>query len=272
MSPLGIGRLAGKTAVVTGAGGAPDLLGVGAAIAALFAREGANVALLDISAERAAHTQDVIAEAGGVSEVFQVDITNHEACIQALADCAARFGGVDILVNNAALYANPSMGEDEAGVRRLMDVNLFGTMNMTEAARPHLAKGGRGAILNIGSIVGLRGVHGPAYSASKGATAAYTRATAHLFGREGIRVNYIAPGHIVAPQSAAADAKTRNLLRNANLLGVEGDARDVAEAALFLASDAARFITAVVLPVDGGVTATTPSGMAYAILQSASED
>ncbi len=255
-------RLAGKIALVTGAGRSGELMGVGAAIAARFAAEGAQLALLDMSAERAQATADAIVRAGGAAHIIAADITRHDGCVAAIADCVTRFGGLDVLVNNAAIYDNPSMAGDEAAARRLIDVNVFGTMNMTEAAHPAIAARGGGAIVNIGSITGLRGYHGPVYSASKGAVFAYTRTMAHQLGRAGIRVNAVAPGHIVAPQSAAADARARRLLDSANLLGTGGSAADIADAALFLASDEARWITGVVLPVDGGLTATTPSGMA----------
>ncbi len=255
-------RLAGKVALVTGAGRSGELMGVGAAIAARLAAEGARVALLDLSAARAQATAEAIGAAGGSAYVITADVTRHAACVAAVAACTERFGGVDVLVNNAALYADPSMAGDEAAARRLVDVNVFGTMNMTEAAHPAIAARGGGAIVNIGSITGLRGYHGPVYSASKGAVFAYTRTMAHQLGRAGIRVNAVAPGHIVAPQSAKADAAARRLLDAANLLGTGGSAADIADAALFLASNEARWITGVVLPVDGGLTATTPSGMA----------
>jgi NAD(P)-dependent dehydrogenase (short-subunit alcohol dehydrogenase family) len=259
-------RLNGKTAIVTGAGSVGDMPGVGATIAGRFAAEGATVGLLDLSEERAENTRRTIVAAGGKAEILIADIRQTDQCRSAVEDFAARCGGLDILVNNAAVVGGPSLEtEDAEAWRALFDVNLIGGMNMSQVAVPHLTRRGAGAIINIASIAGLRGFYGPAYSASKGGIISLTRTLAYLYGRKGIRVNCIAPGHLVSPQGAPDEA-TQDLLRRSNMLGTHGSAMDVAFAAVFLASDEARWITGIVLPVDGGITATTASGMAPFIL------
>ena len=253
------GRLAGKVALVTGAGGIGEPEGVGAAIARRFAAEGALVGVLDRDAARAGETCRLIETAGGTAMPLLVDVTDAAACTRAVAACAGEFGRLDILVNNAALVGNADLA-DEAGWERVLQVNLTGTMHMTRAALAPLVEGGGGAIVNIVSIAALRGFYGPAYSASKGGIVAFSATIAHHHGRQGIRVNCIAPGHIVAPMSAGADEATRARLRGASLLGSDGFATDISNGALFLASDEARWITGIVLPIDGGAIATTGAG------------
>jgi NAD(P)-dependent dehydrogenase (short-subunit alcohol dehydrogenase family) len=256
------GRLAGKVALVTGAGSAPGPLGVGAAIAERFAGEGARVAVLDRDPVRAHHTAGRITAAGGQALVIEADLTDAAACRAAADATRGAFGGLDILVNNAALLGPPGLesDEDDAAWEAVLGVNLTGTMRMTRAALPLLTRAG-GAIVNIVSTAALRGFYGPAYSASKGGMIAFTRTIAHRYGRRGVRANCVAPGTIHAPMSAGADAATRARLDRGTLLGTPGDAHDIANGALFLASDEARWITGVVLPIDGGAIATTASGI-----------
>jgi NAD(P)-dependent dehydrogenase (short-subunit alcohol dehydrogenase family) len=249
-------RLAGKVALVTGAGSQGNGVGTGKAIACVFAREGARVCLADLKPERAAETLQMIESAGGTAFVHAADVTSEEGCEGTVAATLARYGQLDVLVNNVGFGAGggkldqlpPSLFD------KVLQVNLRSAYLMSRAALPHLVAR-RGNLLNIVSTAGLRAHGAAAYGPSKAALLQFTREVAVTYGRDGVRSNCIAPGHLFTPlveQYLDQDARDRR--RNVAPLGVEGDAWDVALAALFLASDEARFITGTCLPVDGGVT------------------
>jgi len=252
-------RLVGKAAIVTGAGSPEG--GIGRTIALLLAAEGAAVSVVDVDAPRAEATAREIAEAGGSAHVLIGDISDPEVCRQIVADSAAAAGGVDILVNNVGISSsNPLVNVDFAAWSRVFDINLKTAVAMSSFAVPEMQARGGGAIVNIASIAGISGYGGSvAYGPSKAAMIALTRDIAAMHGRDGIRANAVAPGHVYTPHIGHmfSDAM-RAARRRVAPLGVEGDAWDVAEAVLFLVSDAARFITGVLLPVDGGVTAIGP--------------
>jgi len=258
------GRLTGKTAIVTGAGSEGSLAGSGAATAVLFAAKDANVVIVDRDAARAQNTQRVIEARGGRSTVSVVDITEPDGCKEAIDKAVATFGGLNSLVNNAAIAPSED-GASHALWLQVLDLNLSAAKLMSEAARPHLADR-RGSIVNISSIGGLRGGSGLAYSAAKSGLIGLTKAMAFEYGRQGIRVNNVAPGHVLTPMGIGYQgsgwteelAGARRLRAEAGLLGTEGTGWDVAYAALFLASDEARWITAVTLPVDAGTTEVMP--------------
>jgi NAD(P)-dependent dehydrogenase (short-subunit alcohol dehydrogenase family) len=251
------GRLQGRVVLVTGAGSAGSGAGTGSAIAHLFALEGARVALIDRERARAEHTLAMIAEGGGSAHVLEGDITNAATCEGLVAAAAERFGGLDILVNNVGVASGTRLEDQgEADWHRILNVNLTGAMLMTRSALPHLKQHRRGCIVNIASLAGLVAVGGSvAYGASKAGLIQLTRDVALQYGPEGIRANVIVPGHIFTPMTDGMfDEAARELRRKIAPLGLVGDAWDVAQAALFLASDEARFVSGACLPVDGGVS------------------
>jgi NAD(P)-dependent dehydrogenase (short-subunit alcohol dehydrogenase family) len=260
-------RLAGKVAIVTGAGSEGEGVGTGRAISLVYAREGASVCLVDRAPERAEDTRRAIQNAGGTAFVAAADVTRAADCERVVNDTLERYGRLDVLVNNVGIGVGGGRLEqmDEATWHRVIDVNLTSAALMTKYAVGALVNT-RGSIVNIASVAALR-AHGGgvAYSASKAGMIAMTRDLAVMYGREGVRANVIAPGHIFTPLvQSMLDAKARDVRRKVAPLGVEGDAWDIASAALFLASDEARFITATCLPVDGGVVeiaALTAHGM-----------
>jgi NAD(P)-dependent dehydrogenase (short-subunit alcohol dehydrogenase family) len=255
-------RLAGAVAIVTGAGHEGELLGTGAAISMLFAAQGAQLGLVDIDARRAGRTLATIAEHGGEGRVVEADVSTAGDCRRAVEEVVDRFGRLDVLVNNVAIAEGGSVVEfDEASWDRTFAVNLKSVALMSGAAIPHLRASGGGSIVNVSSIAAMRAFGVSAYAASKAGVMALTRDIAFTHGRDGIRVNCIVPGHLFTPMGDQGGESLRDLRRRAGLLGTEGDAWDVAWAALFLASDEARWITAVNLPVDAGTTATAPLAM-----------
>lgn len=255
-------RLAGKVAIVTGAGSRAEGIGNGRAAAILFAREGARVLLADQSREAAEATLRVIREEGGEGAVFEADVTQTDHCRAMVDEAVGRWGRLDILDNNVGIGARGTVVEvEETEWERVMRVNVTGMMLASKHAIPAMARGGGGAIVNISSISALRPRGLTPYSASKGAVIALTRAMAIDHAQQGIRVNCIAPGPVYTPMVYAGgmSEELRERRRRASPLGIEGTGWDVGYAALFLVSDEARYITGVVLPVDGGVTLTSAS-------------
>lgn len=253
-------RLAGKVAIVTGAGSRADGIGNGRAAAILFAREGARVLLVDQSEKAAAETLARIKDEGGEAAVFAADVTRSEDCRAMVDDAVRRWGRLDILDNNVGIGGRATVVEvSEADWDHLMRVNVTSMMLTGKHAVPAMAKGGGGAIVNISSISALRPRGLTPYSVSKGAVIALTRAMAIDHAPQGIRVNCIAPGPVYTPMVYAdgMSDELRDRRRRASPLGIEGSGWDIGYAALFLVSDEARYVTGVVLPVDGGVTITS---------------
>ncbi len=255
-------RLLGKVAIVTGAGSQGAGVGTGKAIAVVMAGEGARVCLVDCEPTRAEETHALIRAAGGESFVCAGDVTRAADCERFVAETVERYGGVDILVNNVGIAGALGTFEnfDEAAWDRVIDVNLKSAVLMSRFAVPQMIQRGGGAIVNISSIAGIRAHGGSfAYGPSKAAMNELSCELAVAYGRQGIRANTVAPGHIVTPLSQGLlGEEARAARRKVNTLAIEGDAWDVAAAALFLASDEARFITGVLMPVDGGVVQTGP--------------
>jgi NAD(P)-dependent dehydrogenase (short-subunit alcohol dehydrogenase family) len=265
-----LGRVEGKVALVTGAGSTPGPgVGTGRASAIALAREGAAVFLADIHVDRAQETLRQVEEVGGIGATFSGDMTNSGDCKAMVEGAVERFGTVDILVNNiGAAIAGSVVDTNEDQWDQVLDISLRTAFLASKHAIPVMAAQGSGAIVNIGSISGLRGGNYVGYSAAKGAVHALTVDMAYSHGRQGIRVNTVAPGHITTPLLYSVTGDTpetafrQRLAAASNVLGVEGDAWDVAGAVVFLASDEARWITGVTLPVDGGVLSVTPLMMA----------
>jgi NAD(P)-dependent dehydrogenase (short-subunit alcohol dehydrogenase family) len=264
------GRVEGKVAIVTGAGSTPGPgIGTGKAIAVVLAREGASVLLVDLHPERAEQTRQMIEEEGGQAEVFAADVTQAAACEKMVRAAIDAFGTVDILVNNVGLPALGTVVDTtEEAWDRALDINLRTAFLASKYAIPVMAEQGAGAIVNVASISALRGDGTVAYSAAKGGLIAMTVDMAYSHGRQGVRVNAIAPGHITTPMvmsvsAPGARAGFMNTMRSeAGLLGTPGTGWDVGWAAAFLASDEARWITGATLPVESGVLSVTPLLMA----------
>jgi NAD(P)-dependent dehydrogenase (short-subunit alcohol dehydrogenase family) len=255
-------RLQGKVAIVTGAGSRAEGIGNGRATAVLFAREGARVLCVDQSKDAAETTRAMIAGEGGAAAVFQADVTRSADCRAMVDEALRRWGRLDILDNNVGIGGRATVVEvEEPDWDHMMRVNVTSMMLASKHAIPAMARGGGGAIVNISSISALRPRGLTPYTVSKGAVIALTRAMAVDHAAQGIRVNCIAPGPVYTPMVSAGgmSAELRDQRRRASPLGIEGTGWDVANAALFLASDEARYITGVVLPVDGGVTLTSAS-------------
>jgi NAD(P)-dependent dehydrogenase (short-subunit alcohol dehydrogenase family) len=262
MTPPRGPRLAGKVAIVTGAGSRADGIGNGRAAAILFAREGARVLLVDQNREWAEQTLKMIEAEGGEAAVRVADVTKSDDCRTMVEDAVGRWGRLDILDNNVGIGGRGTVVETPLeDWERIMHVNVTGMMLASKHAIPAMAKGGGGAIVNISSISALRPRGLTAYSASKGAVIALTRAMAIDHAPQGIRVNCIAPGPVFTPMVYAGGMtdETRERRRKASPLGIEGTGWDVGYAALYLVSDEARYVTGVVIPVDGGVTVASPS-------------
>lgn len=254
-------RLVGRTAIVTGAGSEEGGVGTGRAIAIVLAREGATVCLVDRDAARATETCKRIEAAGGSAFVVAGDVTSDTDCRSAVAASVERTGRLDILVNNVGVSTPVRLDDDGCDEQwsRIIDLNLKSALLMIRHAVPALKRTGGGSIINISSIAGILAHGSIGYGPSKAAMTALAREIAVMHGRDGIRANTVAPGHIMTPmamRALPADARARR--QAVAPLGVEGDAWDVAQAVLFLASAEARFITGALLPVDGGVTQIGP--------------
>jgi NAD(P)-dependent dehydrogenase (short-subunit alcohol dehydrogenase family) len=263
----GAGRLAGKVALITGAGCVGPGWGNGRAAAVLFAREGAKVFALDLAAETMAETVVRAKEAGGTIATHLCDATDSAQVEKAVQACCETFGTVDILVNNIGGSApGGAVALSEENWRRQLDFNLSSVFLACKHVIPVMEANGGGAIVNTASTSGLRwtGAAQVGYAAAKAAIIQFSRVTAVEYAPRRIRVNTVVPGQMHTPMVEArlagqrADGDVAALLaaRVARIpLGFMGDGRDTAHAALFLASDEARFITGTEIVVDGGMTA-----------------
>lgn len=265
--------MAGKVAIVTGAGSVGPGWGNGKATATLLARQGASVFLVDIDESAARVTHSIIEGEGHTSAVHHCDMTQSAAVAEMVQTCVNRFGRLDVLVNNVGGSApgDPVTMTEEVWQRQI-DSNLTTTFLGCKHALPVMVDQGKGAIVNIASVAGLRNdfhsrrVH-VGYSASKAGVIQLSRSTAGAYAKKSIRVNTVVPGLMHTPLVEARLAKTvggddaQKLIeaRNAVVpMGHMGDAWDVAHAVLFLASDEARYITGTEIIVDGGLTAFMP--------------
>ncbi|RSF03221.1 SDR family oxidoreductase [Achromobacter aegrifaciens] len=238
--------LAGKIAVVTGAGG-----GIGRAMAAAFRQQGATVVATDL---------DLEALSGVDADCRQLDVTQAQA-VRALADAvAAQYGALDVWVNNAGFMARmPALDLDEAAWQRTMDINLKGTFFGAQAAARHMIAQGSGAIINLSSYAGVKARPNCAdYAAAKAGVAHLTQCLALEWSPKGLRVNAIAPGFIETPMSSWMHADAATFAEYVERLPARrvGQPSEIADAALYLASQASAYVTGHVLMVDGGVSKT----------------
>jgi len=249
---------AGKVAIVTGGGAAGDGIGNGRAAAILLARAGARVLVVDRQLELAQRTVTMIVEEGGEAVAHAADVTDDDQC-RAMVDAAlAHYGRLDLLDNNVGIASKGSVVDEDPQVwSRVMHVNVDSMFLASRHAIPAMIRtAGSGAIVNVASIAALRPRGMTAYSTSKGAVIALTRAMAVDHGPQGIRVNCVAPGPVYTPMVAVegmSDA-AREQRRKASVLNQEGTGWDIGYAIRFLLSNQARFITGQTLVVDGGVT------------------
>jgi NAD(P)-dependent dehydrogenase (short-subunit alcohol dehydrogenase family) len=252
------GRLAGKVAIVTGAGSRGPGLGNGKATAILFAREGARVLCVDAVLERAAETVGLIQGEGGEALAHAADVTRGADCDAMVAAAVARWGGLDILHNNVGIESRKGLLEtSEEEWDRVMAVDLKSMFLATRSAAPRLVERGGGAIVCVSSVAALRGHGRTAYAAAKAGVLGFVTSVAVQLGPQGVRVNAIAPGTVWTPMVADLGEAARERRRQASPLGTEGTGWDVAWGAVFLASDEARWITGQVLVIDAGLTLTT---------------
>ncbi len=254
-------RLENKVAIVTGAGSRAAGIGNGRAAAILFAREGAKVLAVDNNKTAAEETLAAIQAEGGEGEVFLADVSRAADCRAAVERAVSRWGRLDILQNNVGIEgAGSVVSFPEEEWDRVMTVNVKSMMLTGKYAVPAMAAGGGGSIINISSISAIRPRGLTPYTTSKGAVIALTQAMALDHAKDGIRVNCIAPGPMYTPMaySAGMTDEARELRRRASPLGIEGTGWDIGYAALFLASDEARYVTGIVMLVDGGVSLVSP--------------
>ena len=250
-------RLKGKVAVITGAGS-----GLGAEAAALFAAEGCAVVVNDANAAAGKSVADAIRAGGGNAEFIQGDVRSTSDVEQLYARAKQAFGLVNVLYNNAGI----SPGEDDGVVNTpdtvwdlVLDVNVKGVARCCRAGIPYLLEAGGGSIINVASFVATLGAATPqiAYTASKGAVLAMTREIAIIHARQGIRANALSPGPVrtaLLEKFLSTEEKRQRRLVHIPM-GRFGEAREIAAAALFLASDESSFITGADFRVDGGITA-----------------
>lgn len=248
-------RFQDKVAIVTGAAS-----GMGACTAELFAREGAKVVLTDVVEEDGRAVAQRIADSGGEARFQRHDVSSDDDWQAIVAAAIDGYGRIDILVNNAGLSgSDPDILSTEVW-DRMMNVNAKGTFLGLKHVVPVMQSGGGGAIVNISSISALRPRGLTMYTTTKGAVIALTQAMAVDHGRDGIRVNCIAPGPVYTPMVYAGGMsdKAREARKQASALKVEGTGWDIGNAVVFLVSDQARYITGHTLVVDGGVTLLSP--------------
>lgn len=263
-------RLEGKVALVTGCGSSGPGWGNGKAMAVLFAREGAKVYGCDIQLDAARETEEIVRQEGGAMSVSQCDVTNPDAVRALVQDCIASYGDIDILVNNvgtARLGGPVELSLEDW--RMVLDVNLTSMFLTCKHVIPSMLKKGKGSIINIGSVAGVRdsGVAYVSYSASKAAALGLSRSVAMQYARQGIRSNVLMPGLMDTPMirqpllsltSGYQTVSMEELLAKRNQqcpTGQMGEAWDVANTALWLASDESKYVTAAEIVVDGGLTA-----------------
>jgi 3-oxoacyl-[acyl-carrier protein] reductase len=243
-------KLTGKVALVTG-----GAQGIGKAVALLLARNGADMVVSDINLEKAEETAKEIEAIGSKTMAIRTDVANLNDVEQMVRSIMERFGKIDILVNNAGITRDKlilRMTEEDWDA--VLNINLKGTFNCTKAVVKHMAKQRYGKIVSIASVVGEMGNAGQAnYAASKAGVIGFTKTVAREFAQRGINVNAIAPGYVQTPMTEALSEKVKEKLKRLIPMERLGRPEDVAEAVLFLVSEASSYVTGQVLNVNGGI-------------------
>ncbi len=253
-------RLKDKVTLITGGAS-----GIGKATAELFAREGAKVVICDVNEEAG---KALVAQLGNDATFYKVNVADRQAVQAWVDDVVARYGRVDVLVNNAGvtrdgLFVKVKDGElvkqmEEAAFDLVVDINLKGVFNCAQAVAPYMIKQGSGVILNMASVVGLYGNLGQTnYVATKAGVIGMTKVWARELGRYGVRVNAVAPGFILTDMVQKMPEKVLEDMRAKTPLGRLGQPEDIAHAFLWLASDEASFVHGATLSVDGGIVIGT---------------
>ncbi|OQB01327.1 MAG: 3-oxoacyl-(acyl-carrier-protein) reductase FabG [Chloroflexi bacterium ADurb.Bin222] len=253
-------RLKDKVTLITG-----GAAGIGKATAELFAREGAKVVICDVNEEAG---KALVAQLGNDATFYKVNVADRQAVQAWVDDVVARYGRVDVLVNNAGvtrdgLFVKVKDGElvkqmEEAAFDLVVDINLKGVFNCAQAVAPYMIKQGSGVILNMASVVGLYGNLGQTnYVATKAGVIGMTKVWARELGRYGVRVNAVAPGFILTDMVQKMPEKVLEDMRAKTPLGRLGQPEDIAHAFLWLASDEASFVHGATLSVDGGIVIGT---------------
>jgi 2-keto-3-deoxy-L-fuconate dehydrogenase len=250
-NPIMIFELTGKSALVTGAGS-----GIGQAIAETFARAGARVFVTDLQIETASDTASSITDAGGSAIALALDVRDEQAC----GDVATKTGPLDVLVNNAGIgHVGTALTTEGADLDRLYAVNVRGMLNVTKAYLPEMVARRRGAIVNMASVAGLVGIRDRlAYATTKFAVVGLTKCMALDHAADGVRINCICPGRVETPWVAARvreypdPEKAYKEMAATQAMGRMGTPDEIAAAALYLASDAASFVTGTAFAIDGG--------------------
>lgn len=241
-------RLKDKVAIVTG-----GARGIGQAISELFAKEGATVIIWDLL-QKGEETVQAIQLAGGTAEFQHISVTDLPAIEKAVADIVARYGKIDILINNAGITRDRTllkMSEEEW--QSVIDVNLKGVFNCTKTVVPHMKANGYGRIVTAASNVGLRGNFGQTnYSATKAAVIAMAKTWTLEFGKYGITANCVAPGFTLTEMTAAIPKEHLANVKDTIPLRIVADPIDIAYGYLYLASEEARFVSGICLTIDGG--------------------
>lgn len=244
-------RLKDKVSIITGGG-----QGIGHATALKFAAEGAKVAVCDINEAAAYETVREIGRSGGEALGFRVDVTDKDSIARMVEGVMARFGRIDVLVNNAGITADAQLKKmDDAQFDRVIEINLKGVYNCTRAVVDIMLQQESGCILNASSIVGLYGNFGQTnYAATKFGVIGMVKTWARELGRKGIRANAVCPGFIKTPILNSMPEKVIRMMEEKVPMGRLGQPEDVANTYAFLASDEAAYINGAVLEVSGGVT------------------
>jgi NAD(P)-dependent dehydrogenase (short-subunit alcohol dehydrogenase family) len=254
-----MGRVDGKVVIVTGGAS-----GIGRGASILLAKEGARVAIADITDEAGRKVVSEIINSGGTADYWHINVSQAQEVASGFASINEKFGRIDVLVNNAGVHGigKPSDEIEEKDWDRIISIDLKGVFLCTKYAAPYLKKAGGGSIINLSSIFGLVGGEDPPYHAAKGAVRLLTKSDAFYYGKYGIRVNSIHPGYILtalvedlAPKDPVVAKKYRQDLENMTLLGHIGEPIDIAYGIVYLASDESRFVTGSELVIDGGFSA-----------------
>jgi len=243
-------RLENKVAVITGAGS-----GIGKETALLFAKEGAKVVVADVNEMGGEETTADIKKNGGKAFFTKLDVTNREQAKQMVKITLEKYGRIDVLINNAGIVQDAFLSKmTEEQWDKVIDVNLKGVFNCSQAVVEVMMNQGNGVIINTSSIVGLNGNVGQVnYAATKAGLIGMTKTLAKELGKKGIRVNAVAPGFIMTPMTSNVPEKILEMMREKTPLRRLGEPVDIAYAYLYLASEEAKFINGAVLCVDGGL-------------------
>ena len=243
-------RVKDKVVIITGGGS-----GIGKETGILFAKEGAKVVVADVNEKGGAETVESIKNAGGEAFFARLDVSNREQAKQVVKETIAKYGRLDVLINNAGIIQDAlvvKMTEEQWD--KVININLKGPFNCIQAVVEQMISQGSGVILNISSIVALYGNVGQTnYAATKAGLVGMTKTLAKELGKKGIRVNAVAPGFIYTPMTATMPEKILEMMKEKTPLKRLGTPADVASTLLFLASDEASFINGAVISVDGGL-------------------